>query len=109
MPLPCGCSIPPTGPPCSCAADAFETLLDALAETTRAAGRDAAHAEQRDRRTRHLAGVTPCEARQVARSSYVRTLAAAVVAAISDHTDVDEHVRAAVDGVAAGWADVFDA
>lgn len=105
----CGCPVDPTEPPCSCAADHFEALLDAVADDARRVGRDAAHAAQAAEFALDLRHATRTEALAVTRGGYARSLAEAIVAALREHAEIDDHAAAAAGGVATGWADVFRA
>ena len=107
--LSCGCPVDAAEPPCSCASDYHEAGLDAVADEARQVGRDAARAAQSAEVALDLSLASRAEALAVTRGGYARRLAAAIVAALHAHADLDEAAEAAADGVAAGWADVFRA
>ena len=104
---PCGCPVDSFEPPCSCAADAHAADLDAIADDAHDVGQAAAREARAEACALDLRHATPAEARAAVRAAFARALAAAVVAALCDHADLDEHAEAAVEGVAFGWANAL--
>ena len=92
-----------------CAADAHAADLDAIADDAHEVGQAAARAARAEACALDLRHATPAEAHAAARAAFALALAAAVVAALCDHADLDDHAGAAVEGVAFGWASVLHA
>lgn len=105
--LRCGCPVDPTEPPCGCAADAYAADLDAVADDAHDVGHAAARTARADAGALDLRHATTAEARTATRAAFARALAAAVVAVLCDHADLDDYAEAAVEGVAFGWADAL--